>query len=109
MRWAILLLLSGILTMADYSPKDLARALMGQPASAQDGGDRPRRVPHGALDRPSVFAPLPPQAKPPNDAGVDRYTEEARDIAAGRQRIYTPEELKEASRLGKGLKKGIKK
>jgi hypothetical protein len=36
MRWAILLLISGILTMADYSPKDLARALMGaRPAAAQ--------------------------------------------------------------------------
>jgi hypothetical protein len=36
MRWAILILLSGILTMADYSPKNLARALTGaQPAAAQ--------------------------------------------------------------------------
>jgi hypothetical protein len=39
MRWAILLLLSGILTMADYSPKDLARALAAEPAQAQ-GPDR---------------------------------------------------------------------
>jgi hypothetical protein len=33
MRWAILFLLSGILTMADYSPKDLARALMAAKAA----------------------------------------------------------------------------
>src|SRR5215217_3759652 len=39
MRWAILFLLSGILTMADYSPKDLAQALMMTPAAAQSRGD----------------------------------------------------------------------
>jgi hypothetical protein len=42
MRWAVLLLLSGILTMADFSPQDLARALTGaQPAAAQDDGRPP--------------------------------------------------------------------
>ena len=48
MRWAILLLLSGILTMADFSPQDLARALMG-PAEAK-GAPRSKRQPYNEAD-----------------------------------------------------------
>jgi hypothetical protein len=70
--------------MADYSPKDLARALMMQQATAQDGGNQPRGLPPISLDRPSVLAPIPPKAAPPieyDPAHIDRCTGGGHELA----------------------------